>query len=157
MAGRETDSANVRFPPPLVYAGFLLVGLVLDRAFGLYAAIPAMVRWGLGGIALGAGLALVGAALVRFRKAGNSPEPWHPDTTLVGGGIYRFTRNPMYLGMAIGTLGIAIMADSMGALLTLPLSLLAIRTQVIAREEAYLAARFGEPYLEYCRHVRRWL
>jgi len=157
MAEHDPESANVRFPPPLVYAGFLLSGLLLDRVLGLYAAMPGSVRWGLGGTATVAGLAFVIAALMRFRLAGNNPEPWRPDTALVGEGIYRFTRNPMYLGMAIGTFGIAVMADSMGALLTLPLAVLAIRTQVIAREEAYLAARFGKPYLDYCRRVRRWL
>lgn len=157
MFGHDPDSANVRFPPPLIFVGFLLIGLVLDKALGLYAAIADALRWGLGGAALLTGLTLIGAALMLFRKAGNNPEPWRRDTALVGGGIYRFSRNPMYLGMALVTFGIAVMADSLGALITLPFAILAVRTQVIAREEAYLAARFGDPYREYCHRVRRWL
>lgn len=153
----ESDSAKVTFPPPLVFVGFLLIGCAIDTVFGLRPAIPDGVRLWLGGGAILAGIAIVAAALVRFRKAGNDPEPWRHDAVFVAEGIYRFTRNPMYLGLTLASFGIAVAADCLGALLTLPLSVLVIRTQVIAREEAHLAVRFGDTYRDYCRRVRRWL
>jgi protein-S-isoprenylcysteine O-methyltransferase Ste14 len=72
-------------------------------------------------------------------------------------GVYAFTRNPMYVGMALIFAGVAIRFDSLVALVVLPLVLLWVRTQVIAREERYLTGKFGENYLAYTRKVRRWL
>ena len=153
----EADSAQVRFPPPFVYVGFLLIGLVIDRVFALNPAIPGDLRLWLGGAAIAAGLATMLAGLLAFRKAGNNVEPWRAASGIVATGVYRYTRNPMYLGLALGMFGLAVAANSLGGLITLPLSIIVIRTQVIAREEAYLAAKFGESYRDYCRHVRRWI
>lgn len=154
---RDKDSANVRFPPPLVFVGFLLLGRVINDGLGLNPAIPNAVRWVLGGGTILVGCAVIVAALLRFREAGNDPEPWKRDTRFVAQGIYRMTRNPMYLGMAVASFGISVAANCLGGLLTLPLSIIAIQTQVIRREEAYLAQTFGEIYLDYCRNVRRWI
>jgi len=154
---RDEDSADVRFPPPLVFVGFLLIGRVINDALGLNPAIPGWLRIALGGGAIAVGCAVILAALLRFRKAGNNPEPWKRDTQFVARGIYRVTRNPMYLGMAIASFGISVAADCLGGLLTLPLSIIVIHTQVIRREEVYLRKTFGEPYREYCGRVRRWI
>ncbi|RVQ65471.1 isoprenylcysteine carboxylmethyltransferase family protein [Croceicoccus ponticola] len=154
---RDSDSPNVGFPPPLVFVGFLLIGCAIDDLFGLNPAISNSVRVVLGGGAILIGCAFVLGALLRFRKAGNNPEPWKRDTAFVAEGVYRITRNPMYLGMVIASFGIAVAANCLGGLLTLPLSIVAIHTQVIRREESYLSATFGDEYREYCRHVRRWI
>lgn len=153
----DEDSPKVRFPPPLVFFGFLLIGRAINDLFGLNPAIPLSVRVVLGGGAIVLGAGFIVAALLHFRKAGTDAEPWKRSSTLVAGGVYRFTRNPMYLGMALVCFGISVAADCLGGLLTLPLSIIAIQTQVIAREEAYLSARFGGPYREYCARVRRWI
>ena len=63
----------------------------------------------------------------------------------------------MYLGMALIYLGLALGLESIAALVLLPLAMLLIQTQVIAREERYLDTRFGETYRDYKRRVRRWL
>ena len=153
-----TDNAGIRFPPPFIYLGVLLVGigaewLVPLRSFGLdrTALIVAGVLLVFGGIALAM------AAIGLFRKAGEQPEPWTTTHGIVTEGIYRFTRNPMYLGMALAYAGLALIADSPVALILLPIVLVIVQTQVIAREERYLGAKFGEPYLDYKRRVRRWL
>ena len=118
--------------------------------------MPGVLR-GVGiGIAL-VGAGLIAAALLQFRKAGNDPEPWKPDAAFVAQGLYRFSRNPMYLGMALLHLGIALALDSLGALLTWPVASVLIDRLVIAREERHLARRFGPEYQEYRRNVRRWL
>ena len=80
-----------------------------------------------------------------------------PTTTIVDGGPYRLTRNPIYLGMVTGLIGLAIALNSLWLLLALVLFALVIRYGVVAREEAYLERKFGDAYRGYCARVRRWL
>ena len=156
MTGGGGETSEVRFPPPLIFAGLLLAGLAADDLLGLNPAIPGVLRGvGIGIALLGAGL--IAAALLQFRKAANDPEPWKPDAAFVAQGLSRFSRNPMYLGMALLHLGIALAIDSLGALLTWPVAAVLIDRLVIAREERHLARRFGPEYQEYLSHVRRWL
>lgn len=155
----ETDSAQVSFPPPFVYLGFLLLGLAADRLSPYWAdiGIDSPMRLALGGIIGAAGIFTMLSGTQRFRKLGNNLEPWKPANQIVSSGIYRVTRNPMYLGMALFYLGLALALNSIGALIFLPVVLLVIRTQVIAREERYLETKFGEEYLTYKNSVRRWI
>ena len=103
---------------------------------------------------IGAGSLLIGAALSLFHKARTRPEPWQPTSALVTNGIYRFTRNPMYLGMALAYAGAAIAFDGLFALLLLPPVIGMIHGYVIAREKRYLSDKFGEPYRRYAARVR---
>ena len=152
------DHAGVRFPPPFIYLGVLLIGIAAEwfvplRRFGLDRTL--LIILGVGFV-LG-GILLAMTAIGLFRKAGEQPEPWTVTNAIVTDGIYRHTRNPMYLGMALLYVGLALIADSPVALILLPVVLVIVQTQVIAREERYLAGKFGEPYLDYKRRVRRWL
>jgi protein-S-isoprenylcysteine O-methyltransferase Ste14 len=97
------------------------------------------------------------AALGRFRRAGTPVCTNRPTTALVTVGIYRRTRNPMYVALTLLYAGIALAADSFWALALLAPLLLLMRYGVIAREERYLAREFGARYLEYRAAVRRWL
>lgn len=155
----EEDSAQVKFPPPLVYLGFLLTGLLLDRLSGrvpdFIPVLPLIMV--AGGIALLAGVSVMFAGTSRFRQLGNNLEPWKHANQIVSSGIYRFTRNPMYLGMTLLYLGLTLWFRSSWAVILLPVVVLVIRTQVIAREERYLAVKFGEEYLDYKARVRRWI
>lgn len=152
----DNDTSGVRFPPPLVYAAGLLIGWLIGRAapaswFGARGwwllALPLAV----------AGVGLIAFALGLFRRAGTDPLPMRPTTALVFSGPYRYTRNPMYLGMALVYAAAAILFDLPWALVLLPVVLLVIQTQVIVREERYLDAKFGEEYRAYRKRVRRWL
>ena len=154
----ESDSAKVWPPPPLVYLAGLGLGLLIDfrtdmpglgLGYGLRNLLGALL------FACGAGLLLWAAGL--FRRAGTDVKPWMPTTRIVSSGVYRFTRNPMYLGMALIHAAIAIRVNGLASLALLLPVLLWIRTQVIAKEERYLAAKFGEEYAGYCRKVRRWI
>lgn len=152
----RADHPGVRFPPPLIVAALLAGGLWLDGSFGRPVpafATPQAIGALLGLIALG----LIGSALGLFRKAGTRPEPWQPASTLVSRGVYRFSRNPMYLGMALLHLAVALYFLSLGAAVTATLASLLIDRTVIRREEAYLLRRFGAEYQSYCDQVRRWL
>ncbi len=83
--------------------------------------------------------------------------PSQPTTTIVDSGPYRLTRNPIYLGMMLGLIGVAIALNSLWLLLTLVPFALVIRYGVVAREEAYLERKFGDVYRRYRARIRRWL
>lgn len=153
------DSSGVRVIPPLVYFTGLTAGLLLNRAWPVRIGSPAMgPALGVAGWVLVAiGLFLPIWAAVLFRRAGTTPIPTRPTTALAFGGPYRFTRNPMYLGMALIQAGVALITNSLWPLVFLVPVLFLIRRFVIDREERYLERKFGEDYLSYKRRVRRWL
>ncbi len=92
-----------------------------------------------------------------MHRAHTSPKPWLPTTTLVVGGPFRFTRNPLYLGMTLFYIGVAILAQALWAFVLLPFVLMIVQRGVIEREERYLERKFGTDYLRYKQRVRRWL
>jgi len=107
--------------------------------------------------ALFLGILFDGWALSVLIRAGTSPNPMKPTTALVSAGPYRFSRNPVYVGYVFLQAGIALLADAFWPLATILLVLIAVRRLVIAREELYLEAKFGDTYRDYKRRVRRWL
>ena len=104
-----------------------------------------------------AGTTMMLAATGLFRRLGTNVRPSQPATKIATTGPYRWTRNPMYLGMALIYAGLAIGFDGPIAFALLPLVLIAIQARVIAREERYLEAKFGDDYRRYRAKVRRWL
>lgn len=105
------------------------------------------------------GLVLPALGVRRFRKAGTTVDPLHPERTsaLVVRGIYSRTRNPMYLGFAFLLLGWAVWLGSAWSFLGLPLYILWMGRFQIGPEEAALEQLFGEAYREYMSRVRRWI
>ncbi len=145
-------------PPPLLFAGTLVVGLMVDfLVFRARTGLAETWRIAASACALAAGAALLVAALGGFRRAGTPARPWKESTALVVAGVYAFTRNPMYLGMALVYGGVALLADSLIALLLLAPLLLVIQFGVIAREERFMEAKFGDAYRAYKKRVRPWL
>ncbi len=104
-----------------------------------------------------AGLAISATASSAFRRVGTPVVPFERSTVLVTDGLFRYTRNPMYLGLVILLLGIAIALGSLGALLPIPVFVWIIQKWFIEGEERFLTEIFGEQYLTYQRRVRRWL
>ncbi|MGI9083774.1 MAG: methyltransferase family protein [Aeromicrobium sp.] len=100
---------------------------------------------------------LGGGATRRFARAGTAVIPFRPSTALVTTGPFRFTRNPMYLGMAVLQAGLSLAFGLMWALAMVPVAVLAVDRLVIAREEPYLERRFGADYIAYKSRVRRWI
>lgn len=156
MSVNEADRSGVRVPPPLVYVAGFLVGLALEVVVPV-GALPLVVALPAGLLGAGLWLALDGSAMSLFRRAGTSMVPMKPTTALVTSGPYRMTRNPMYVGMACLYVGLALALGVIWALALLPVVLVAVDRLVIAREERYLGAKFGDEYREYKRRVRRWL
>jgi protein-S-isoprenylcysteine O-methyltransferase Ste14 len=153
------DSSGVRIFPPLIYAGGLVAGFLLQLVWPLGFSAGSwtpLIR--LAGILMVvAGLLLVLWATGKFHEAGTPANPRKPTTALVLSGPYRFSRNPMYLGLTLVQAGIALLTDALWPLITLIPVLWIVRREVIEREENYLAAKFGEVYLKYKASVRRWI
>ena len=150
------DNSSVRVPPPLVYFAAIALGYWLRGRLPL-SFVPTALAQSVGAALVVLGVALAIAGVVTFQRAGTSPNPMKPSTTVVMHGVYRFTRNPMYLGMTILTIGAAVWLNTAWILILLVPALAVMRWHVIAREEAYLEAKFGEPFRDYKRRVRRWL
>ena len=91
-----------------------------------------------------------------FKKAGTGIKPFDEATILVTGGFYRYTRNPMYLGMFLMLAGAAFLMGSVGAALPVLAFMLIIRSNFVMGEERFLEASFGQQYLDYKSTVRRW-
>jgi protein-S-isoprenylcysteine O-methyltransferase Ste14 len=100
---------------------------------------------------------VTGFAFYAFWSRHTTIVPIRPATALVAAGPYRFTRNPMYVGLASLTVGVGLWANTWWVILLLVPAVIAIDRFVIAREEAYLLRRFGAEYQQYMRHVRRWI
>jgi protein-S-isoprenylcysteine O-methyltransferase Ste14 len=152
-----TDTANVIIRPPIAWAVAVLAGLVLNRLMPL-PFVPAAVPAGwLGAMVFVLALALFAWAIVTITRAGSNVPTNRPTTTIVESGPYRFTRNPIYLGMFLGVIGLAIAFDNLWLLIMLVPFAFVIRYGVVAREEAYLERKFGDAYRGYRSRVRRWL
>jgi protein-S-isoprenylcysteine O-methyltransferase Ste14 len=155
-ASDDRATSGIKVPPPLYYLAGFGAGLLLEAAFPIDGP-PAVVTIVVAVLGVGLFLYLDGLATARFRSAGTSPLPMRPSTALVTSGPYRFTRNPMYVGMAALYAAVAVATGVIWALIALPVVLVAIDRLVIAKEEPYLEARFGEAYRDYRRRVRRWV
>jgi protein-S-isoprenylcysteine O-methyltransferase Ste14 len=101
-------------------------------------------------------LYLVISARQWFWRKRTSVIPFRPATTLVVAGPYRFTRNPMYLGLALFTVALALFLNTWWPIILLVPTLIVVQRFVIAREESYLHRRFGAEYDAHIRQVRRW-
>jgi protein-S-isoprenylcysteine O-methyltransferase Ste14 len=151
------QGARVIFiPPPLYYVAGLAGGLAINGVVALpLGGHPATTVAGAVLAALGLALNFAGvAAVIRHRT---TIVPHHPVATLLTGGAYRLSRNPMYTGLAIAYLGLALLFGSWWPLALWPLVIVAVRYLVIRPEEEYLTQRFGQTYTDYQSRVRRWL
>jgi protein-S-isoprenylcysteine O-methyltransferase Ste14 len=145
--------------PPLVLTGIVAAGMT-----GLALALPAMTLAWPGHTACGIGLAIVGAGIatggvIAFRKAGTTVDPRdpHASSAFVASGIYRYSRNPMYLGFLLALAGLAAVLANVASAALLPVFVAYLDRFQIAPEERALLHKFGAPYARYMGMVRRWL
>ena len=152
------DTAGVIAPPPLLALAVIVFGLALDwllPAYVLMLLLSLAERVAIGAILITAGATLGIAAVRAFRTAGTHVEPWKPTSALVCGGIFKWIRNPMYIGLTLILAGLAIMLASDWMLVLTIFLVPVLHFGVVKREERYLAARFGEPYRRYLKAVPR--
>jgi protein-S-isoprenylcysteine O-methyltransferase Ste14 len=145
-----------RIFPPFWLAFALLAMLALDRWLPLVQLTPwfsSAFSW----LLLLPGLAITVIATGGFRRAKTGIVPFSKSTALVTDGIYRFTRNPMYLGMAVLLAGLALKLGSLGAWIPIPVFIAILQRQFIRNEEIFLTAIYGDAFRAYQEKVRRWL
>ncbi len=152
---RDNSGAIVR--PPVAWALAILAGLIFDWLYPLPFVPVSIPRVWVGVIVFALGFALAIWAIRTIRKAGSRIETSMPTTAIVSSGPYGFMRNPVYLGMFLGQIGLAVGLNSLWVLAMLVPFYLVIRYGVVAREEAYLERKFGKIYLDYKTRVRRWV
>jgi protein-S-isoprenylcysteine O-methyltransferase Ste14 len=156
MTDEDKRGPGLKFPPPLLVLAMIGCAWLLDILWPLPIAETRLT--------LASGLAIVGLAaliallaLLHFFIAKTHVEPWHPTTRIIKNGVYRFSRNPIYLAFCIATLGAGLVLNSWWVVVSAaPLKTL-LQRLVIRREESYLENKFGADYLDYKRRVRRWL
>ncbi|WP_260482531.1 methyltransferase family protein [Sphingomicrobium flavum] len=157
----DKDIAGVIAPPPLIFGVPLALGIWLHaNNLGWDIAttyLPWMPRAPIGAALAATGAIFITLALLRFRAAETPPEPWEETTALVVSGIYKITRNPMYLGMAMIFFGITLIAACWLLLALFILSVITIDKGVIAREERYMHRKFGDDYDRYRAATKRWI
>jgi len=150
------DNPGVVAPPPLIDAGALALGLVANKLYPM-AFLPRAVSRVRGLPLIFGGLAIGLLGSREMRRAETNVDPHKPATANVTEGPYRFTRNPLYVGMTLVYSGITALFNAFPAAMLLPLALAVMRGGVIEREERYLERKFGDECLAYKARVRRWL
>ncbi len=150
--------ARVRFPPPFVFLGFLLVGVFVHAVIlPLRFPLPRSITLATGALLVVAAIALFATTLRLFRATGQHPRPWLPTPSLIVEGPYRFSRNPIYAAMTLAQIGLGLLLDNAWIVALSAASLTAVHFIAVRPEEAYLLDRFGEPYRRYLASVRRYL
>ena len=152
------NALELKVPPPVVALCLaMLMWLVATPALSFTATFGVRVGLAVALAAIGQGISIAG--IVAFRRARTTVNPLKPDaaSALVSGGVYRATRNPMYLGLLVTLIGWAAWLSNPAALLFLPIFVLYINRFQIVPEERALLKLFGAEYTAYRRSVRKWV
>lgn len=152
----STDHPGVIAFPPLIWLVCAVVSLLLHFMISIRIIMSGVsLPLGIAFVLLAPSLAL--SALRVMKKAGTNVDPSQPATTIVRGGPFRFTRNPMYLALCLLQVALGFfLNDWITLLFVIPLALV-LHYGVILREERYLEAKFGDQYLSLKRDVRPWI
>jgi len=153
----EEDKPAVRLHPPTVFFIALVSGYIIRLFAGGRMPIPRAFAEGLGGLLIIIALALVLSAVSIFAEKGQGLRPATPASELFQKGVYKFSRNPIYLAMVLFGAGFGIATSNVWIIVTIAIAGLIFNFLVIKPEEDYLARKFGEEYLAYKARVRRWL
>jgi len=151
----ERETARVLAPPPLIFGTALLGGLVLGALLERSGRARAVAS-GVGALAVIGGVAIGASAIGELKRVGTNVSPFLPTTALASGGVFRYTRNPAYVGATSIYIGIALLARSVPAFVLLPVALALMDSGVVDREERYLEKKFGAAYRAYRANVARW-
>ena len=151
------DHAGVVVFPPLLFAGCLASGLMLHWFWPIATGIPWVPRVVVAGLALVIAAALGLGGERALHGAGTNVRPDRPTTAVVSDGVYRFTRNPLYLALLHVYAAVALFTDALWPFALWVVMLPVLTRGIVEREERYLERKFGQPYLDYKSRVRRWI
>jgi len=150
------DHASVKIHPPVLLTIHIVIAYLLGRFIALPIGVPAILRnVGLGLAGLGFLLGLL--SFYEFVKARTTLDPHGSVKNIVSGGIYKFTRNPIYLGFVCMLIGFPLTFGSYWGIVLAPVLIFLMNRFVIEHEEAYLEKKFKDVYTSYKSRVRRWL
>lgn len=155
----DKKGAAVSFPPPLIFICFIGLGVTVNHFIPLAflpLALTAFVSKVGAFIAFLIGVLLAVSAVLKLHFARTSIEPWKPTTEIVETGVFKYSRNPIYLSFDFLGVTAALYFNNLWILLSLVPATFLIAKLVIAKEEAYLVSKFGDQYLAYCAKVGRW-
>ncbi len=155
----KKDSPGVIIPPPLFYAGFFFLSMLLQGYFTIRAAFFFHSHWAniIGFVLYFVGICFGVPAMSAFFKSKNTIITVKPAASLQTSGIYSYTRNPMYVTLLLIYLGLALQFGNWWTLILAPFLIIFITYRVIRPEERYLTRAFGEVYTNYKKRVRRWI
>lgn len=154
----KKDSPGVYIPPPLIYILIFLFGLFLQKKISINDFVFHLQTTKIVGISLLViSLFFLITSLQKFFQTKNTLILIKPASSLQTNGIYKLSRNPMYVGLAIIYLGITCFIGNWWNIILFPVLLLIIHEYIINREEQYLNRRFGQEYRNYKSKVKRWL
>jgi len=156
MKQEMSDNPGVIAFPPALYAGMLLIGLLLNFVFPI-SFLPRSLALVLGGLAIICAGTLVISAVRVMNRARTAINPSQPTTAIVSDGVFSLSRNPIYLSLTLLYTGITLLFNALWALVLLLPLLVIVQIGVVQREEMYLERKFGDEYLRYKQRVRRWL
>ncbi len=156
MEENMSDNPGVIAFPPALYAGTLLIGLVLSFVFPIDF-LPRSLALVLGALAIICAGLIVTSAFRVMSRASTAVNPSQPTTAIVSDGVFSWSRNPIYLSLTLFYIGISLLLGALWALLLLLPLLVIVQIGVIQREESYLERKFGDEYLRYKARVRRWV
>jgi protein-S-isoprenylcysteine O-methyltransferase Ste14 len=158
MDNRTLEHPGVIFPPPLLFVLGFGLGWLLDRAVALriFSTGPSDATIIGGCIVTALGIAIGASGFITFLRHRTAILPMRAAARLVTTGPYRYSRNPMYVGMTVAYIGVVILTNITWPLVFLPVVLMALTFLVIRREERYLRGAFDSEYREYSSRVRRW-
>ena len=156
MSEMYKDHADVKIPPPILTIIFIVIAYIAKWTIPITLVVPNFLR-NIAFALIVAGFSLGIAAISEFRKARTTVDPHGSVSSVVTSGIYRFTRNPIYLGFLLMLIGIPLNSGTYWGLILAPVFIYFMNNLVIEREEAYLEKKFGDVYAGYKSRVRRWL
>ena len=145
-----------RVPPPVFFLIGIIVMVLLNSYFPIGRWLDYPWRY-LGIILIVLGFSLGLGSGLYFRRLGTNPRPGTKATRIVTTGPFKYTRNPMYLGLTTMLIGTAMLLGTFSPLLVIPIFFIIVHTQFVLREEKLMEEWFGEPYLEYKKKTPRWL
>ncbi len=158
MTHQSDDTPGVLAPPPLITLGLIAAGLILDSFWTIrLPSLPPPLDPLPGIVILVAGFALSAWSVLGFLHHRTHPDPYHPTTTLITSGPFRFSRNPIYVAFLLMHLGVGVWTAKLWVVAALLPAAAVFRYGVIGPEERYLERKFGETYLAYKQSVRRWI
>jgi protein-S-isoprenylcysteine O-methyltransferase Ste14 len=154
----EVEGNRVKVvPAPVIFLGLFVLGFLLNLILPLPFLTNLPVARLTGIFVVCVSFLVGGTAVVEMRRVHTSPNPHKPTTALVEAGIFRYTRNPLYLSLFFLYIGIAVFVNVLWLILLSPFSILCAQNWVVKPEEHYLEQKFGDVYRKYKERVRRWI